>query len=900
MQILEAHSLTAVGKVTPEAVELNLSERDSAAVLSLWDGSPELAVGRWLRDTEEPGAGIVWRVRTVDRQYDTATVRVTLEHLIQSLADVIIPGKATGTDMGGTSGGCTARQAIEYVLSYQSDWALGDFDDYEDVTNPYQFSGETLKAAIETVSSSLEDPVWSFDFTEYPFLLNIRKQSSAAECEMRAGRNIGTLRVSVDRSRMYTRLYPVGKNNLKLASPGYVSQNEDLWGVVEKTETDQSKGTREALAAWARDRLARHCDPTVTVTVSGLDLSEATGEPLDRLVIGRMCRVPLPEYGTTMLERITKLSWRDKVRDRESVTVTMANNPEDVQTILKQQSSGAAAKARTDAEVNEEHEMTIGWVESGLYTRIAQTASEIRREAHRESESLRTFVIQTASAIRQEAQDDKESLRTLVLQTASAIRQEVEDGQESLRTLVLQTASSWEARVEGVAGSDGRITAASIAVAINDSTGESEAKINAERVYIGSSRSTTVISGKAAVTDLQATDAKVESITIVEGSARYINSDKVYCLGTLSVGSGASGGSGTFYFRGESYSKTSVVIKDKNAATVAEGSCLGTGGSTTPINLSHYHEITVTEGTGALAGKMVVTLGAAQATEGSANFNIADTQTYIDGVSAARTAGKNSVGLKTIGSGDWAHTPVSGIAYSSNTVNYSTDGKPTETVKTLSLYMDQTVWNNGSKVVYVSWGSAARANSVAQLTVTGPDTSQARIIGVSGLDSSGADVSFDVSIGTSPSGGIPEEWATDSVTLSGALEAKNVTLSGSPQTITATGTGKIGLYEVNVPALPAISLKDERFTANGEYTVPSGYDGWGTLTIDVASGTPVISITPIGVQSARAGQSAVDLFIAGATRILSGYTIQKDGNYDNYYKFRVNAGSSEKVYYIRV
>lgn len=49
------------------------------------------------------------------------------------------------------------------------------------------------------------------------------------------------------------------------------------------------------------------------------------------------------------------------------------------------------------------------------------------------------------------------------------------------------------------------IKAAEIAVAINQSTGQSEARINASHVYIGNEQSTTVIAGKCALSDVTAT-----------------------------------------------------------------------------------------------------------------------------------------------------------------------------------------------------------------------------------------------------------------------------------------------------------------------------------------------------------------------------------------------------------
>ena len=57
------------------------------------------------------------------------------------------------------------------------------------------------------------------------------------------------------------------------------------------------------------------------------------------------------------------------------------------------------------------------------------------------------------------------------------------------------------------------------------------------------------------------------------------------------------------------------------------------------VDFDHYHSVTATESNGSIT----ITIGQARSTEGSANFNIAATQTYINGVAAARSAGVASV-----------------------------------------------------------------------------------------------------------------------------------------------------------------------------------------------------------------------------------------------------------------
>ncbi len=548
LRVLNGHSLETKALLYPESMGLNLTERDSTATPTAGTGPevPKLKTGDWVQDMDEPGAGIVWRVRTEDTQYNTETITYTLEHMINSLADRILPDEVKADDMGGSGGSCTAKQAAQYILGQQNDWVLGDFE--FNVSNPYRFSGETLKAALETVTNSLEDPVWEYDFTVYPFRLHVRQLSDTVDSELREDRNLTTLKYTVDRTRMYTRFYPVGKNNLK-PDGKYVSRNEDIYGRVDKTETDQSKDTQEKLVAWANERLDRHAEPLVTVTISGLDLSAGTGEPLDKMTVCHKCRVPLPAYSTTIIEKVTKLSWRDKIKDKESVTVTLANALADIQSIIKEENSRSRGGGRTAAEMNYGIETTIGNVESGLYTRITQTAYEIRQEAHDESRSMRSIIsqtaesirlivendvgslrsqiiqtaesirlevsneaaslrssitqtaesirmevadeassirsqiVQTAESIRTEVSDEAASIRSQIVQTAESIRTEVSDEAASIRSQIVQTASSIRMEVSGVADSTGHVTAASIALAINNA-GEGVATINASKIYL--------------------------------------------------------------------------------------------------------------------------------------------------------------------------------------------------------------------------------------------------------------------------------------------------------------------------------------------------------------------------------------------------------------------------------
>lgn len=336
MIVLSGQTLTAAGKIRPEGMSLSLEERNSTATLTVGPDAPDISVGTWLKDDTNPGAGIVWRVKSIEERYGEKSRELQLEHIISTLKDGVIFGEITPKEIKNSNSAttCTALEAVQYILGKQSLWQLNTSTfGYGSVSRAYKFNGDTLYDALETVSETLDDAEWSYDLSSTPFVLSIKPRSSAVTCEMRAGRNITSMSRTVDRSSMYTRLYPIGKDDLHINGL-YVSQNEGTYGTICKIETESSIDTAAELTAWANDRLSRHAHPDVRIQIDGLELARETGESLDTLTLGRKCRCPLPEYGTTIIERIVKLEYQDKIFAPEVVRITLSNTQADVVRML--------------------------------------------------------------------------------------------------------------------------------------------------------------------------------------------------------------------------------------------------------------------------------------------------------------------------------------------------------------------------------------------------------------------------------------------------------------------------------------------------------------------------------------------------------------------------------------
>ena len=452
MYKLIGHSLQRGTWFEPESQSMTLIERNSNSSITLGPDAPEIGFNDWLLDDGWPEGPTIWRVKGIDNQTDTETVTVSLEHVIRTLEDPkLFEDVETGDIAGGET--CTSRQAIEYLLARQNDWVLGDCDGA--VSLPYEFSGgDSLLDAIESVSDTIEDAEWWYDLSRYPFVLNIRKRNGTAVCEMRGGRNVSTLRRSINRSGMYTRIWPVGKNDLHI-SGDYISRNENIYGRIDKIETNEGKTGEDSLRAWANGLLRKHCEPTVTITISGLEMSQDTGESLDWIQLNRVCRCPLPEFNTTILERVIKIAWRDRKKDPEAVTVTLGNSTADVRDLTKtveetSKSGGRGARGQAKQnylfEANGEHLLYEVFDECGhLHGILRMTEQSLRvafenlnectrSEFYMTSESLRVQFENEINSTRSEFQMTSESLRVTFENEIASTRSQMEMTSESLRT----------------------------------------------------------------------------------------------------------------------------------------------------------------------------------------------------------------------------------------------------------------------------------------------------------------------------------------------------------------------------------------------------------------------------------------------------------------------------------
>lgn len=319
-----------VVRLEPIRVSLDMALKPlSSAVVTIPWGETEVKVRDYMELFSPDGSAGIFRVSEVENTYGVQQ-KIYCEEALATLSDSIAVGVQP---MSGTF-----REVIASILEGQSvkQWVLGDVDLPDDYETVYEYSYDTLYNAIMDLTEMLpEGYAWERDTSVYPFVLHLRKLPDDDRCEARLSRNLESVAVSIDTSKLCTRVYPFGDGEgtdridlSTLADVNALFLDADTvgtWGIVAKSFVEEDISDSLTLKSVAEQYLEKYKDPVVSVTLDALALYAATGETIDRFRLGRMCLLPLKAYGVTMQERVIAVSYPDVYGRPQKATVTLAN-----------------------------------------------------------------------------------------------------------------------------------------------------------------------------------------------------------------------------------------------------------------------------------------------------------------------------------------------------------------------------------------------------------------------------------------------------------------------------------------------------------------------------------------------------------------------------------------------
>ena len=268
----------------------------------------------------------IYRVSSISEEPGLRRV-VQLEHGMATLADDMLPALTYAENV---------QTILKRILSYQTRirWRVGDIEADEGLVISAIGQTQSIYAALTSLLDMLPPNLcWAFDQTKLPWKLHLRKLPEEISCEGRLTRNISTVRVTRDASRLCTRVFPYGCGQgldrvtlTPLLGREYIdAADTKTWGIAARTFTSDQIMDADTLKRVAERYLERHSQPTATVQLQGIDLSRITGESLDTFRLGQRFRLALPEENTVLVERIVAMHIPDVFGQPGRVTLTLAN-----------------------------------------------------------------------------------------------------------------------------------------------------------------------------------------------------------------------------------------------------------------------------------------------------------------------------------------------------------------------------------------------------------------------------------------------------------------------------------------------------------------------------------------------------------------------------------------------
>ena len=334
---LVTSDLAEVRRLEPAALSLCMKYNDiSTATMRLVDGT-------WMDATEFvelyhiAGSVGFFRLRQDTQIYrHYAQQEVTLDHAISTLMDGLLPEELT---IGSAS--VDAVDVLSQLLTYQptTRWQMGTCELSQHLTYTFE-AGTNLWTAINAVlDKAAADFMWTYDFTTYPWTLNLVQSPNTVSCEGRLNRGLSTAVVNTDRDDLITRIYPYGKNGITIASvndgvPYIDADTVEYWGIVCGKYVDNTLTDKQTLMDKARETLEKKKNPPISINVTLHELSGVTGLPYDHFRLGGICRIALPDWAKYYDERIIELNVSDALRNPRKIEATMSTEETSVSGIL--------------------------------------------------------------------------------------------------------------------------------------------------------------------------------------------------------------------------------------------------------------------------------------------------------------------------------------------------------------------------------------------------------------------------------------------------------------------------------------------------------------------------------------------------------------------------------------
>lgn len=425
------------------------------------------------------GSAGIFRVRSPQDAYGDEITSAELEHSIAEVGDYLVKEKIDKM--------MNAETAMKQIFKHYKGklWKLGTVSALGTGKVAVSVNYGRVLDSMLAILEQKRDCMMAFDFSTSPWTVKIVKKETTVSASGRLSRNVSSAVVSYDDTELCTRVwYETFAKNSKGEMVGTWKSKDastkSKYGIIEHEISTSSDLTSDEINTIVDTYIDEHKNPRVSVSIEGIELSHITGESMDKLAIGKMYSLVIPEYNVVLEDNIVGLSWGDLYGKPSNVTVNVGDQEDTVVTFLHNlDSKGSGGGGGGGAQKKEEEK----WKE--YYTEITQTDYRISMNAtrvNRANEILEKAGLEINSqGVLIYSEKPKDGLASKFKVLADSITSTVSDAKRELQSEIKQTADAISLVVSGT-GSNAKIKPASIVAAINN--GSSSIKISADHIEL--------------------------------------------------------------------------------------------------------------------------------------------------------------------------------------------------------------------------------------------------------------------------------------------------------------------------------------------------------------------------------------------------------------------------------
>ncbi len=241
---------------------------------------------------------------------------------------VLYDARMTGAGTLEGSLGDVIRQLLSHqVVSINGTPLLAAGSFASGATIRVEYNNSRVLDLLEEACEKAYTEKLTIDQSSIPWVVGSVALSNSPTAEGRFSRNLQSVKINMDDDDQCTRLI-VEHTDWETDEKTYTTHDADTigqYGIIEDVWSVPYGATQAEESAYIAELFRQRKDPSTSVQIDAVDLFAVTGESLDRLDTGDLMRCCMPDYDTTINNRLMTVHFPDVYGDPHAARASLRN-----------------------------------------------------------------------------------------------------------------------------------------------------------------------------------------------------------------------------------------------------------------------------------------------------------------------------------------------------------------------------------------------------------------------------------------------------------------------------------------------------------------------------------------------------------------------------------------------